>query len=128
MVLRVIFDTNAFDAILASGDADRLAGAIADGRLAVITTPVQEAELRQVPETGRRTALLALLRRLGGTVIDPAAVIAADTTYMARDDLLAGVALACADSLVTGDRRLRARCGEQGLDYAAFRRRMGWSA
>lgn len=117
--LRVMFDSNAYDAIFAHGDAHRLRALIDGGRIVVITTPVQEDELRCIADPARRAALLDLFRKLGGTRIDPADVIAGDTTYMSGDDKLAGVAAACCDLLVTDDAMLAAAC-PAALAYAAF--------
>src|SRR5690606_41643428 len=46
--LRVMFDTNAYDAILTAGDEERIAATIAAGAIALVTTPVQEDEIRQI--------------------------------------------------------------------------------
>lgn len=121
--LRVMFDSNAHDAILAHGDAGRLRTLIDAGVLAVITTHVQEDEIRQVADAGRRKALLDILHRLGGATVDPAAVIEGDITYMARDRQLAGVALAACDLFVTDDRALASACAN-AIPYAEFRKRL----
>lgn len=119
--MRVMFDTNAYDAILTAGDEERIAATIAAGAVTLVTTPVQEDEIRQLRNRARREALLGLLRRLGGTRVDPATVIADDITYMSRDEILARVAQACCDRLVTGDRALAAAT-PLAASYADFAR------
>lgn len=121
--LRVMFDSNAHDAILTHDDVERLRALIDAGALAVITTHVQEDEIRQIADAGRRNALLDILRRLDGTTVDPAAVIGKDTTHMARDRQLAGVALAACDLFVTDDRTLASTCAN-AVSYAEFRKRL----
>jgi hypothetical protein len=106
--LRVMFDTNAYDAILSAGDEARIAALAAAGGIAIITTPVQEDEIRQIRNHPRQESLLGLLRRLGGERIDPATVIASDVTHMSRDEILARVAQACCDMLVTEDKAVAA--------------------
>lgn len=117
--LRVMFDSNAYDAILAHGDADRLRALVDGGRLAVITTHVQEDELRRIADPQRREALLDLFRSLGGSRVDPAALLAGDITHLSGDALLAGVAAACCDLLVTDDAALAAVC-PVAVSYTAF--------
>lgn len=125
--LRVMFDSNAYDAILAQGDAERLQTLVAAGALAVITTPVQEDELRRIADPVRRDRLLALFRAIGGTRIDPANAIIGDITYLSGDEKLAGVAVACCDALVTDDAALAAGC-PVAVGYAAFARQAGLHA
>ena len=117
--LRVMFDTNAYDAIAAAGDAERIAELIAAGKLAVVMTPVQEGEIRQISDVARQQQQLALFHRIGSTRIEPADVIAADITLMARDDILAQVAEACCDLLVTEDQALRQSC-RIAVGYSVF--------
>jgi hypothetical protein len=117
--LRVMFDSNAYDAILAHGDAGRLRALIEAGHLVVITTHIQEDELRRIADPGRRARLLDLFHQLDGRRIDPADVIRGDVTYMSGDKKLAGVAAACCDALVTDDAALAATC-PVACSYAAF--------
>lgn len=51
---RVMFDTNAYDAIMAHGDV----GKIIASELHIITTHIQEDELRQIKDNQKREALL----------------------------------------------------------------------
>ncbi|HEX6956418.1 MAG TPA: hypothetical protein VF194_00395 [Ferrovibrio sp.] len=124
----MLFDSNAYDAILAAGDLPRLQDRIVAGELAVVTTPIQEDEIRQIRNPARQRALLALYRALGGTRIDPGAVIAADTTYMARDEMLLRIAAACCDWLVSDDKALAAADPGRVIPYAAFSRRLALRA
>lgn len=122
MVLRVMFDTNAYDAILAAGDLPRLQARIDTGEIAVVTTPIQEDEIRQIKDRNRQQRLLDLYHALDGETIDPTLAIAADITYMARDETLARVAAQCCDLLVTEDKRLASEAPT--IDYAAFAERI----
>lgn len=106
--MRVMFDTNAYDAILTAGDEARIAALAEAGTITIVLTPIQEDEIRQIRNRARQQALLELLHRLGGERVDPAAVIAADLTYMSRDEILARIGEACCDLLVTGDKALAA--------------------
>ena len=117
--LRVLFDTNAYDAIINAGDEDRIEAASAAGRLAAIVTDVQEDEIRQIRNRRRQKRLLSLFHRIGSQRVDPAEVIGSDITHMARDEILARVAEACCDVLVTNDRALAERCAK-AVGYAAF--------
>lgn len=123
--LRVMFDSNAYDEILRHNDADRIRALIEAGELAVVTTHVQEDELRQIADAEKRAALLDAYNRVGGTVVLPAEVIDGDITYLSRDDMLAGVAKASCDRLVTHDRSLAERCGDLAIPYSVFRRLIG---
>ncbi|MFC3675225.1 hypothetical protein [Ferrovibrio xuzhouensis] len=120
--LRVMFDSNAYDAILAHGDAEALRTLIDGGRLAVITTPVQEDELQRIADAGHRSRLFGLFRSLGGRRIDPATVLGGDLAHLSGDAVLAGVAASCCDLLVTDDAALAAVC-PVAIGYAAFRDR-----
>lgn len=120
--LRVMFDSNTYDEILRHDDADRIRTRIEAGDLIVVTTHVQEDELRQIADAKKRAALLDTYRRVGGKTVSPAEVIGHDITYLSRDDMLAGVAKACCDRLVTHDRALAERCGDLAISYDAFRR------
>lgn len=125
--LRVMFDSNAYDEILRHNDADRIRALIEAGELAVVTTHVQEDELRQIADAEKRMALLDVYHRVGGSRIAPGDVIAGDTTYLSRDDLLAGVAKACCDALVTHDRALAGCSNGRALTYDTFRQQIGLS-
>jgi rRNA-processing protein FCF1 len=124
---RVMFDSNAYDEILRHGDVDRLRALIEAGKLIVVTTHVQDDELRQIADAERRMALLGVYHRIGGNRLAPGDVIAGDTTYLSRDALLAGVAKACCDALVTHDRALAECSTGAALTYEMFRQQAGLS-
>ena len=101
-----MLDTMVFDAVADGGAGDAVGAAVRDGRLALFTTTVQEAQLAAVPDPVRRKAL----RRLGRVVlppVDPGDVL--DRHH--ADATIAATARAGCDVLVTDDRWLR--------DYAA---------
>ncbi|WP_298728757.1 hypothetical protein [uncultured Ferrovibrio sp.] len=127
MVLRVMFDTNAYDAILAAGDLPLLQKKIAAGELSIVTTPIQEDEIRQIRNRTRQRALLDLHRALSAETIEPSNAIEDDITYMSRDEMLARIAAKSCDLLVTNDKALRndARLGARAIDYAGFAQRIG---
>jgi hypothetical protein len=127
MVLRVMFDTNAYDAILAAGDLPLLQKKIAAGELSIVTTPIQEDEIRQIRNRTRQRALLDLHRALSAETIEPSNAIEDDITYMSRDAMLARIAAKSCDLLVTNDKALRndARLGARATDYAGFAQRIG---
>lgn len=127
MVLRVMFDTNAYDAILAAGDLPLLQEKIAAGELSIVTTPIQEDEIRQIRNRTRQRALLDLHRALSAKTIEPSNAIEDDITYMSRDEMLARIAAKSCDLLVTNDKALRndARLGARATDYAGFAQRIG---
>jgi rRNA-processing protein FCF1 len=127
MVLRVMFDTNAYDAILAAGDLPLLQEKIAAGELSIVTTPIQEDEIRQIRNRTRQRALLDLHRALSAETIEPSNAIEDDITYMSRDEMLARIAAKSCDLLVTNDKALRndARLGARATDYAGFAQRIG---
>lgn len=119
MPRRVLFDTNIYDAVAAAGDEDRIIAAVEAGTLSVVVTPVQENEIRQIEDRAGREGLLALFRRIGGTRVEPASVLHGDITFLSRDEILAQVADACCDLLVSEDRALRQRC-RKAASYAEF--------
>jgi predicted nucleic acid-binding protein len=97
MTLRVMFDSNAYDAILHHGDTEKIIAR----RLSVITTEVQFDEIRQIADRHRREAMLDVLHRLGGSTVATSAPW--DT---ARDIALGLAARDHCDLLVTDDRQL----------------------
>jgi predicted nucleic acid-binding protein len=118
-VLVAMVDTNVFDAV-ADDEALRavVLQAIAQKRLRLVTTPVQEEQLAAVPDPRRRKAL----RRLPREVVpapprpgdDYAAVWAGQPKHVA-DAVIADTARARCDVLVTEDKRLAQRAAERGL-------------
>lgn len=117
-MIRVMFDSNAYDQILRHGDAARIAA----GRFSVLTTTAQEDELRQTADPGKRAALLRILHALAAATAEASADWAAS-----RDTIIGRAAAAHCDLLVTDDRSLRAMLDVQApqlrvLSYADFRR------
>lgn len=114
-----MLDTNAFDAI---ADDEALGAlvlqAIADKRLRLVTTPVQEEQLAAVPDPSRRKALRRLPREVVPVPAAPgddyAAVWAGQPKHVA-DAVIADATRTRCDVLVTQDRRLSERAAERGL-------------
>lgn len=117
MTLRVMFDSNAYDAILRHDDAERIEAAM----LNVIVTAAQEDEIRQIPDAAKQTALLELYHRL-----QSAAVVVPGDWDASRDSMIGLAAQAHCDLLVTDDKALTAAMTRHDADirvltYAAFR-------
>lgn len=110
---RVMFDSNAIDAILKHEDAARI---LAAGITVAITT-VQEDELHRIADTARRRALFDLLHALKAERIAPAAL----SWDASADAVIAATAAQTCDLLVSDDRHLAAPGGLRVLNYAAFR-------
>lgn len=62
--MRVMFDSNAYDAILKHGDAERIFALMSAEKISVTTTHIQEDEIRKNPEKDKREALLSIFFRL----------------------------------------------------------------
>lgn len=117
MTLRVMFDSNAYDAILRHGDAERIDAEM----FSIITTTAQEDELRQIADPARRAALLEIFHRLHAATADIPADWAAS-----RDNVIGRAAAEHCDLLVTDDRELKDWLAIQApalrvLSYAGFR-------
>lgn len=118
MTLRLMFDSNAYDAILQHGDAERIDGEM----FSIIATMAQEDELRQIPDPARRTALLEIFHRLHAATADVPADWAAS-----RDSIIGRAAAEHCDLLVTDDRDLKEQLAVQAptlrvLSYESFRK------
>ncbi len=115
---RVMFDSNAYDAILQHDDAGRIEAEM----FSVITTAAQEAELRQIADPARRAALLEIFHALHAATADvPAA------WDVARDSIIGQAAAEHCDLLVTDDRALTDQLAKQApelrvLTYEDFRK------
>ncbi len=117
-MIRVMFDSNAYDQILQHGDAGRIEAEM----FSVITTTAQEDELRQIAEPVRRAALLDIFHSLHAATAEVAAEWAAS-----RDNLIGTAATEHCDLLVTDDRDLRETLAVQAprlrvLTYDDFRK------
>ncbi len=114
---RVMFDSNAYDAILKHEDAERIEAEMFN----VITTAAQEDELRQIADPGRRAALLEIFHTLHAATAEvPADWIAS------RDNIIGKAAAEHCDLLVTDDRELKGQLARQApelrvLTYEDFR-------
>ncbi|MCW0234116.1 MAG: hypothetical protein OJJ21_10995 [Ferrovibrio sp.] len=96
MTLRVMFDSNAYDAILKNGDSERIKAA----HLEVIRTDAQEDEIAQIRDGFKRNQLMSLFM-MGQPVVAPG------MPWNASRDLIIGTTAAMyADILVTDDRQL----------------------
>jgi rRNA-processing protein FCF1 len=118
MTLRVMFDSNAYDAILRHGDAERIDA----GMFSIITTLAQEDELHQIADPTRRAALLEIFHSLHAATAE----VPADWV-VSRDSIIGRAAAEHCDLLVTDDRALKQELAEQApelgvLTYADFRR------
>lgn len=115
-MMRVIFDSNALDAILRHGDAPRILLAQAEGRLEVLTPGIVERELRQMRPGPQRDALLDLHRQLRPVLLPDA-----PDPFLAPDTALLEAARRHGTRLVSEDRAL-ARQDGRVLGYDAFRK------
>lgn len=101
--MRVMLDTMVFDHIVATeGLAERLERAQRQGVLTLLTTEVQEEQLRAAPDAKRRS--FRAIRRLVVPTVE-------HEEAMSDDALIAASAMEHAEVLVTEDRELR-----QGLE------------
>lgn len=117
-MLRVMFDTNAYDQILRHKDVERIAA----GMFSVVTTAAQEDELRQIADPARRAALLEIFHALHAATAEVSAGWAAS-----RDQLIGQAAAKHCELLVTNDRGLRETLAVQAprlrvLSYDEFRK------
>lgn len=115
---RVMFDSNAYDAILRHGDTERIEAEM----FSVITTMAQEDELRQITDPARRAALLEVFHALHAATAE----VSADWDA-ARDSIIGKAAAEHCDLLVTDDRDLTDRLAKQEpslrvLAYDDFRK------
>lgn len=96
-MLRVMFDSNAYDAILRQDDAGRIAAEM----FSVITTAAQEDELHQIANPKRRAMLLEIFHRLHAATAEVSAGWDAS-----RDSIIGRAAAEHCDLLVTDDKGL----------------------
>jgi predicted nucleic acid-binding protein len=150
MTLRVMFDSNAYDAILKYGDAERILNLINIKSLTVITTHLQKDELLKIPpKKENRAALLDIYHRLNGKSTHTTASlwgvskwgqanwtdesqsnslsgIKRNRASFSEDDLIGITAKDNCDILVTHDKDLTARLKDGApnlrvLTYDSFR-------
>jgi predicted nucleic acid-binding protein len=113
-MLRAMIDTMVFDRLVDDPEAfEAVKHALRERRLALFTTPVQEAQLAAVSDPRRRKQLRTVPRE----VLPPAdGMIDVDRPRHLADAMIATTALARCDLLVTEDRRLTERALAQGLE------------
>jgi len=114
---RVMFDSNAYDAILKHADAERIEAEMFN----VITTATQEDELRQIADPARRAALLEIFHALHAATAD----VTADW-IASRDSIIGKAAAEHCDLLVTDDKALKDQLSKQApelrvVSYEDFR-------
>ena len=111
-MIRVMFDSNAFDAVLKHDDAEKLRAA----EIVPVVTSVQIDEIRQIADVTKRRRLFDLLHHLQAQ-----RVASADLPIEApRDAVIAVTAALHCDLLVSDDRHI-AQGGLRILTYATFR-------
>ncbi|MFN4310021.1 MAG: hypothetical protein ACK4FK_05450 [Ferrovibrio sp.] len=147
---RVMFDSNAYDEILRHGDVERLRALIAAGKLIIVTTHVQEDELRQIADAEKQKRLLSAFYKLR-TQNSPTSValwgvskwgqsnwtgpqqeadlnaIKRSRPIASRDEIIGTTAKDHCDAFVTEDKKFAARLTEAApklrlLNYDTFRR------
>ena len=107
-----MIDTMVFDRLVDDPDAfETVERALRERRLALFTTPVQEAQLAAVADPRRRKLLRSVPREAV-----PAAGYDVTSSRHAADAAIADAAAARCDVLVTEDRRFTERALAQGLD------------
>jgi predicted nucleic acid-binding protein len=126
-----MIDTNVFDRLVDDAAAlEAVAQAVRDRRLALFTTPVQEAQVAAVPDPVRRKRL----QRVPREVVPPApavgaefAAVQAGRTKHTADAVIAETARTRCDVLVTEDARLAERAGDRGLGVWGVIRLVEWA-
>ena len=122
-----MIDTMVFDRLV--DDPEALAAvsrALRERRLALYTTPVQEAQVAAIPDRRRRKQLQSLPREVV-PVVGARAVYTAGPRHLA-DAMIADAAGERCDVLVTEDRRFTERALAQGLEVWNVDRLLAWIA
>jgi predicted nucleic acid-binding protein len=96
--------------------------ALRERRLALFTTPVQEAQVAAVPDPRRRKQLRTVPRE----VVPTRESVSAGARRHIADAMIADAAIARCDLLVTEDRRLTERSLAQGLEVWNVARLLDW--
>lgn len=150
-MIRVMFDTNAYDAIMEHGDMERILELINNKAIAIVTTHVQKDELLKNPNKQRRMSLLDIYYRLNSNNTPTAASLWGISKWgqakwtgedqkaslnevkrnrlsFSEDDLIGITAKDHCDILITHDKDLTARLKEAApqlrvLSYMDFRRK-----
>jgi predicted nucleic acid-binding protein len=118
-----MIDTMVFDRLVDDPDAfATISQAVRERRLALFTTPVQEAQVAAIADPRRRKQLRTVPREVLPTRDDAVA----DGRRHIADAMIADTALARCDLLVTEDRRLTERSLAQGLEVWNVERLLAW--
>jgi predicted nucleic acid-binding protein len=118
-----MIDTMVFDRLVDDPEAfEAVKAALRERRLALFTTPVQEAQIAAVSDPRRRKQLRTVRREVVPTRGDAAA----DGRRHVADAMIAETARASCDLLVTEDRRLTERSLAQGLEVWNVDRLLAW--
>jgi predicted nucleic acid-binding protein len=124
-MLRAMIDTMVFDRLVDEpGAFEAMSRAVRARRLALFTTPVQEAQVAAVSDPRRRKQLRTVPREVLPSSLDRDVV--ADGRRHIADAMIADTALVRCDLLVTEDRRLSERSLAQGLDVWTVDRLLAW--
>lgn len=75
MTLRVMFDSNIWDAVAENGHANRIAALIESDTLRLITTHIQEDQLKRISDKKKQTALLEIYRHLINQTVNTSAAL-----------------------------------------------------
>jgi predicted nucleic acid-binding protein len=122
-MLRAMIDTMIFDRLVDDPEAFAAVGqAVRERRLALFTTPVQEAQVAAVADPRRRKQLRTVPRE----VLPARNDAVADGRRHIADAIIADTALARCDLLVTEDRRLTEHSLAQGLEVWNVERLLAW--
>jgi predicted nucleic acid-binding protein len=118
-----MIDTMVFDRLVDDPEAfAAMSQAVRERRLALFTTPVQEAQVAAVADPRRRKQLRAVPRE----VVPPAPNVEADGRRHIADAIIAETAIERCDLLVTEDARLTRRSLERGLEVWNVDRLLAW--
>jgi predicted nucleic acid-binding protein len=118
-----MIDTMVFDRLVDDPEAfEAVKRALRERRLALFTTPVQEAQIAAVSDPRRRKQLRTVPRE----VVPTRDGLATDARRHVADAMIADAALARCDLLVTEDRRLTERSRAQGLEVWDVARLLAW--
>jgi predicted nucleic acid-binding protein len=121
--MRAMIDTMVFDRLVDDPEAfAAVAQAVREHRLALFTTPIQEAQVAAVADPRRRKQLRTVPREVVPTRGDAVA----DGRRHVADAMIAETARARCDVLVTEDRRLTERA--QGVEVWNVDRLLAWVA
>lgn len=74
-MMRVMFDSNIWDAVLENGDANRIGLLIGGDTIRLITTHIQEDQLKRISDKKKQTALLEIYRRLTNQTVNTSAAL-----------------------------------------------------